>query len=297
MKRAPALRKGDVVRVIAPAGPFEPEAFARGLAVLSRRGYVPRHGRGLFARARYLAGSDDRRVAEWDEAVRDPDARAIIAARGGFGTMRILDRLELAPLLRAPKIVIGFSDLTALHGLLARRGLVSVHGPVVTQLGRVTRPALSAFFRLLESPAPPPPMKRLVRISPGCADGHLFGGNLTLLAHLAGTRYLPSLRGAVLLVEDVRETPYRLDRCFQSLRLSGALAGLAAAVIGHLTECDDQRVKGREVLAECFASLGVPVVAGVPVGHEAENHAFPHGARVRVDADARTLTFLEGAVR
>ncbi len=297
MKRAPALRRGDVVRVIAPAGPFEPEAFTKGLAVLARRGYVPRYGKGLFARARYLAGSDERRVAEWDEAVRDPEARAIIAARGGFGTMRILDRLDLAPLLRAPKVVVGFSDLTAVHGLLAQQGLVSVHGPVVTQLGRLTRSAVTAFFRLLESPAPPPPMTRLARVASGRGEGPLVGGNLTLLAHLAGTRYFPSLRGAVLLVEDVRETPYRLDRSFQTLRLAGTLERLAGVVIGHLTECDDQRVKGRIVLAECFASLGVPVLAGVPVGHEAKNHAVPLGARVRVDAEARALTFLEGAVR
>jgi muramoyltetrapeptide carboxypeptidase len=301
VKRAPALRRGDVVRIVAPAGPFDPVAFDEGIAVLERRGYVARFGNGLRARARYLAGSDERRIDEWNEAVSDGEARAIWAARGGFGAMRILDRLDPRPLVRAPKLVVGFSDITAIHGVLGRAGLISVHGPVMTQLRRVTPASARALWGLLEEQAPPPPLRRLWTVRHGLAQGPLFGGNLTLLAHLAGTRYLPRLRGAVLLVEEVRETPYRLDRSFQSLRLSGALDGVAGILLGHVTGCDDGKLRGRRVLEECFASLGVPVASGAPIGHEDWNLAVPLGARVRLDAGSErsergTLEFLEGAV-
>lgn len=291
MRLPPPLSPGDVVRIVAPAGPFDPEPFEKGLAVLRAHGLVPRYGRGLSSRARYLAGSDERRLAEWNEALADKDARAIWAARGGYGTMRILDRIDPRALARNPRFVVGFSDLTAIHAVLNRAGLVTVHGPVVTQLGRATAPAVRRLFDLVLGRRAPAPFRRLRRVRPGHAEGPLYGGNLTLLAHLAGTAYLPSLEGAVLLVEDIAESPYRLDRAFQSLRLAGVLDGIAGVVIGHLTRCDDDKGgKGRKVLEDLFGSLGVPVVSGAPVGHEDDNHAVLLGAPVRLDATKGILT-------
>ena len=153
----PALRPGDVVRVIAPSSPFDPEPFERGLTILSTRlGVRPRMRADVAARWRYLAGDDARRAEEWREAVADPEARAIFCARGGYGAMRLLPGIDPAPLLARPKLLLGFSDVTALHALLNRAGLATVHGPGVTQLGRLPEEALrhlEAVLRRNGSPA------------------------------------------------------------------------------------------------------------------------------------------------
>lgn len=294
------LRRGDVVRVIAPSSPFDPELLVRGLAVLrDDLGLLPRHREDLYTRRGYLAGDDARRLAEWNEAVADPEARAIFAARGGYGAMRILAGIDPAPLLARPKLVVGFSDLTAIHALLNRAGLATVHGPVLTQLGRAPKEAV-AHLRALIMDSPPGPhpgpaagppdpggglaAPRVVR--PGRAEGPLLGGSLALLAHLCGSGFLPALEGAILALEDVDEKPYRLDRYLTQLRLSGALRGLAGVALGQFTECDWQGLRGAEVVREWAAGLGVPAAEGFAFGHEDANFALPLGARATLVAPA-----------
>jgi muramoyltetrapeptide carboxypeptidase len=282
-------QRGDVVRVIAPASPFEPELLAQGLAILrDRMGLVPRHREDLFARRGYLAGDDARRLAEWREAIADPEARAIFCARGGYGTMRFLDAVDPAPLLARPKVLVGFSDVTALHAVLNRAGLATVHGPVLTQLGRAPDEAvqhLAALLTAAPAPAPsgtPAPGAGLAGravIRPGRVEGPLLGGSLTLLAHLCGTPFLPRLRGAILAIEDVDERPYRLDRYLTQLRLAGALEGLAGVALGQFTDCDDQIARGADVVREWASELGVPAVEGFAFGHEDANFALPLGAQ------------------
>lgn len=288
------LKRGDVVRIVAPASPFDPDLLAKGLAVLrDGMGLVPRYRDDLLARRRYLAGDDARRLEEWREAVSDPDARAIFCARGGYGTMRILPRIDPAPLLAHPKVLVGFSDLTALHAVLNRAGLATVHGPVLTQLGRATPQAVEHLSALLtRAPAPAPSgspargagLTGRATVRPGRADGPLLGGSLTLLAHLCGTPFLPGLRGAILALEDVDERPYRLDRYLTQLRLAGALEGLAGVALGQFSNCDDQEVRGLEVVREWAAELAVPVAEGFAFGHEDGNLAFPLGARATLVA-------------
>lgn len=283
------LKRGDVVRVIAPASAFDPELLASGIVVLrDRMGFEPRHRQDLFTRRRYLAGDDARRLDEWREAVADPEARGIFCARGGYGTMRILARIDPAPLLARPKVLVGFSDVTAVHAALNRAGLATVHGPVLTQLGRAPAEAVDHLAALLtRAPAPEPSgppapgagLSGQAVIRPGRAEGPVLGGSLTLLAHLCGTSFLPSLRGAILALEDVDERPYRLDRYLTQLRLAGALEGLAGVALGQFTECDGQGTRGLEVVREWAAELGVPAVEGFPFGHEDLNLAFPLGTR------------------
>ncbi|MEI7705084.1 MAG: LD-carboxypeptidase, partial [Deltaproteobacteria bacterium] len=156
MIKPPALKRGDVVRIVAPSGPFDPEAFEKGLAVMrDRLGLVPRMRDDIRTRTGYLAGDDARRLAEWHEAASDPEAKAVWCARGGYGSTRLLPRLEAARILHPPKVFVGFSDITALHVLLNRSGLVTVHGPVVTQLGRLGPEALAHLEGLLFGGAPP----------------------------------------------------------------------------------------------------------------------------------------------
>jgi muramoyltetrapeptide carboxypeptidase len=292
----PALRPGDVVRVIAPASPFDPEPFERGLEVLSRRlGLEPRMRDDVAARWRYLAGDDARRIAEWREAVADPEARAIFCARGGYGAMRLLPAIDPAPLLARPKLLLGFSDITALHAHLNRAGLATVHGPGVTQLSRLPGEALvhlDALLRRSASPAGDAPLAAgaglagRATVRAGRATGPLLGGSLTLLSHLAGTPYAPRLAGAILLLEDVGEKPYRLDRYLTHLALTGALRELAGVAIGQLTGCDDANAHGAEVVREAVLALGVPAIEGVPCGHEDANFAVPLGARATLVAPA-----------
>ena len=291
----PKLRRGDPVRVVAPSGPFDPAVLERGLAVLSGRlGLVPRMRSDLSARKGYLAGDDARRAEEWREAVSDPEARAIFCARGGYGAMRILPSIDPAPLLARPKAVVGFSDVTAIHAALNRAGLATVHGPVVTQLGRAPEDAVRHLEALLfedpprpgawDVPAPGAGLVAARTVRPGRASGPLLGGTLTLLAHLAGTPYAPRLDGAILLLEDVGEKPYRIDRCLTQLRLAGALAGVAGLALGRFTACDDGGLLAADVLREAALALGVPAVEGLPVGHEDANFAVPLGVRATLVA-------------
>jgi muramoyltetrapeptide carboxypeptidase len=296
--------------VVAPASPFDPEAFQAGLAVLrGPLGLRPRFRPDVTARAGYLAGDDARRLDEWREAVSDREARAIFCARGGYGTMRLLPAVDPAPLLASPKLLVGFSDVTALHALLNRAGLATVHGPVVTQLGRAPADAVEHLAALLSGAAPrpvawgaPAPGSGLTggaTVTPGRARGPLLGGSLALLAHLCGTPWFPPLEGAILLLEDVGERPYKLDRYLTQLSLSGALSGLAGVAVGQLSDCGGE--EAAEVVRRMVRALGVPSAEGFPFGHEDRNLALPLGPRATLVAPApgeegpARLLFDEGA--
>jgi muramoyltetrapeptide carboxypeptidase len=295
--RPPPLRPRDVVRVIAPSGPVDPAALQRGIDVLrGELGLEVRVRPDVGARRGYLAGDDARRLAEWREAAADPDARAIFCARGGYGAMRLLPDVDPSPLLRAPRWLVGFSDVTALHAVLNRAGLVTVHGPLVTTLGTATPEAKEHLRALLfDGPRKPRGVEGTGVIRSGHASGRLLGGSLTLLAHLCGTPWAPRLDGAILFFEDVDEKPYRLDRYLTQLRLSGALDGVRGVCVGQLTACDpgapDEHgsgatVRAADVVRELVRALGVPALEGLPAGHERANFALPLGAIATLVAPA-----------
>jgi muramoyltetrapeptide carboxypeptidase len=290
---APRLRPGDVVRIVAPAGPAREDELERGLAVLSRR-YVPRYDEGLSARQGYLAGDDDRRARELAAALADPEARAIIALRGGYGTMRLLRRVAPAvdALRAAPKAIIGSSDLCALGGLLQTAGVGWVHGPMVRTLGRTDDASIERLWQVLEDPGSVDDSTLGLRgLSPGRARGPLLGGNLSVLAALAGTGFLPDFTGAVVLFEDVGERPYRLDRLVTQLRLAGVLDAAAGFLLGEFTDCAGgaNDPTPEEVVAGSLTDLGVPVVAGFPTAHGARCFATRMGELVQIDGDAGTF--------
>jgi muramoyltetrapeptide carboxypeptidase len=299
-QRPPALRPGDAVAVVAPASAVPREAFARGLRVLEGR-YQVRYDDEVFSRDGFLAGSDARRASELNRALRDPQVKAILCARGGYGLLRILPLLDADALRVRPRVIVGFSDVTNLlvwaHDTA---GVRAIHGPVLTQLAEVPAADTSALWRLLEEPALPGPWyTELKPVVPGRARGPLVGGNLEVLSRLVGTRYFPRLRGAILVLEERGERPYRLDRTLTQLLLSGVLEGVAAVVVGRLEKCDEPDGTGptaAEVLRERLVPLGVPLCVGAPVGHGERNRAFPFGAPAALDATAGTLELLEGAV-
>lgn len=292
MQKPLPLREGARVAAVAPAGPFDRQLFEAGAAILRQR-YDVVHTEALFARTRFLAGNDDHRLADLMRALSDPEIAGVFAARGGYGSMRLLPRIS--PDRLPPRVLVGFSDITALHLAWQAAGRVSVHGPVLTQLGRLGRDDVARLFEVLEADGPASPLSGTRTIVPGSVEGTLIGGNLSMLTRLLGTPYLPSLSGAVLLLEDVGERPYRLDRMWTHLRLAGAFRELAGICLGDFTECEETEAEFRseDVLRDCAGETGLPCAAGFPIGHGAVNRAVPLGCRVRLDADAKTLTFLE----
>jgi muramoyltetrapeptide carboxypeptidase len=298
--RPPRLAPGDRVAVVAPAGPLDRDALEAGLRVLAGR-YEATWDPGLLSRTRYLAGGDTRRVAELERALASPGTRAIIAARGGYGSLRLLPRVFPAGRRATdpgPRLLVGFSDVTALHAAWQAAGRVSVHGPGLTQLATQPRAVVERLFRLLEDPAAPPPPLAGTPLVGGTAEGPLLGGNLSLLTRLLGTPWLPDLDGAILLLEDVAERPYRIDRMWTHLRLAGVLDRVRGLALGDFTDCEEREGDYllRDVLGELAAEAGIPCVAGLPVGHGAVNVPVPLGCCARVDGGAGQLVFLEPAV-
>jgi muramoyltetrapeptide carboxypeptidase len=300
--KPPRLAIGDRVAVVAPAGPLDRETFDAGLKILARR-YDVAWDPSLLGRVRYLAGDDARRGDELARALADPDARAVIAARGGYGSMRLLTRVwprgAERPAGAGPaKPLVGFSDITVLHAALQTAGRVSVHGPVVTQLAHQPAAIVERLFALLEDETAPPEPVTGTPVVGGVAEGPVLGGNLSLVTRLLGTPWLPDLTGAVLLLEDVGEKPYRIDRMWTHLRLAGVFEKVAGLALGDFTDCDDPDgdFTLRDVLWSLAAEAGLPCVAGLPIGHGAVNVPVALGTRVRLDGGSGTLSFLEPAV-
>jgi muramoyltetrapeptide carboxypeptidase len=302
MMRPPRLRPGDVVAVVAPSGPVFPDAFAAGAQILGERYQLRYDPEALFATQGFLAGPDEQRLERLHAALRDPEVAAVVMARGGHGLLRIASRID-GELLRAqPKPVVGFSDGTVLLALAARAGVAAIHGPVVTQLGRLPSADHAALFALLESSAPALLLDGLSCLRPGRTSGRLLGGNLEVFSRLLGTGLLPELDGTILFFEEVGERPYRLDRLLCHLELAGVLARVAGVVVGDLVSCEepaDARVASPPaalVVREHLDRLAVPVALGARIGHGDRNRALPVGVRAELDATAGTLVALEAAV-
>jgi muramoyltetrapeptide carboxypeptidase len=280
------------------------DAFRAGLEILRSR-YRVVHDDRVLERTGYLAGDDDRRAEELGRYLADPDVRGIVCARGGYGITRILDRLDGDALRRDPKVVVGFSDATALLSFCVLDGQVRpVHGPVVTQLGRLPAADAAWLFRLLEDPEPlgalPFPLRRIGARGGGTVEGRLVGGNLELVSRLVGTPWELDLGAGILLLEEIGERPYRIDRSLTQLRLAGALDGVRAVAVGDLARCeepDGTPPTAAEVVDERLAAFRLPGVAGLPVGHDdAGNRALPIGARCALDLAEARLILEEGAV-
>jgi muramoyltetrapeptide carboxypeptidase len=296
----PRLRPGDPVAVVAPAGMPRAPDLRRGLDLLAAR-YEVLTARDLLALEPHgpLAGTDDARAAELRWAIAHPRAKCIFAARGGYGSARVVDGALLDALVSNPRLVVVFSDLTVLLCGALSRSLRAVHGPMVCQLGTEGREGLFDLLHpLLEVAAPPPPSRSLETLVAGMARGPLVGGNITILSHLVGTGLLPTFQGAILALEDVGERPYRIDRCLVHLEMAGALDGVAGLVFGDLVECEPQGTDwtAREVVTAFCRRIGVPAVIGLPMGHGAWNVPLPLGARVELAATDGVLSFLEPVV-
>jgi muramoyltetrapeptide carboxypeptidase len=278
------------VAVPAPASAaLDPAAARAGLDALRARGLRVEAPRALAAPHGYLSGTDDERAAELNALFARDDLDAIVCLRGGYGVLRILDRLDYAAARAHPKLVVGYSDITALHlALYAKAGLPGVSGPMVhSDWGQIDADTEAHFWRVVGGEAPMeilgPGGEPLHGLRDGDAEGVLLGGNLSLVAALLGTPYLPDLAGALLFLEDIGETPYRLDGLLARLRLAGVLERLGGLVLGAFTDADVP--PGRptftvdEVLAHYAAFVGGPVARGLVYGHFPRKSTLPVGVR------------------
>jgi muramoyltetrapeptide carboxypeptidase len=294
-RRPPLLSDGARVALVAPAGPLRgPPDLARAIENVRAFGWEPAVGEHVLARVGYFAGTDEQRAADFNAALRDDAVDALWCIRGGYGAMRILDAIDYAAALRRPKPVIGYSDITALHAALG------VHADVVTYHAPTARAALSEFSRASLAcalvhggdSAGTAPTARV--LTSGQAHGVLAGGNLALLSALTGTRFAPRLADTILVIEDIDEAVYRVDRMLQQLLLSGMLDGVRAIAFGACTNCEEAADDGArrldDVIGEIAVRLGVPAIAGVPVGHIDDQWTLPLGAAAALDTERRTLT-------
>jgi len=308
------LRPGDTVGLIEPAG-FTDDAFDLELLMETVRamGLVPKAAKHLVQRYGYLAGRDADRAADVQAMFADADVRAVFAVRGGWGCARILPHLDFARIRANPKLLVGFSDITALHlAFAARAGFVTIHGP--NAASSWPRFSWDAFRAVAFDGATPTLVNpegredRLVQRSGrirtfrgGRATGRLLGGNLTVLSTLMGTPWLPDFDGAILFLEDVSEQPYRIDRMLTQLSLSGVLGKVAGVVFGQCTDCGPSGASYggftlSEVLQQHLGALKVPAFQGGLFGHVASQFSLPVGCRAEIDADAGTIRLLEAAV-
>ncbi len=276
--------------VIAPAGPCNRALVFRGLGWLAER-YKVEFDPGLFERTGYLAGSDARRLAELERCLADPGLGAVLVARGGFGLTRVVERTDFGALRRYPKWLVGFSDATALHVEALRAGVSSLHAANVGGLGQGDARARETFRRALEAPSARRELGGLECWTPGRARGPLVGGNLSLLAACASGGRLRVPHGAVLALEDVTESAYRVDRLLTSLFSAGCFDAVAGVVVGDFTDCPPSSgTRVESVLREKLAGLRVPVVAGLPFGHGTLNEPLPFGLPASLDGARGTLT-------
>ena len=304
----PRVREGDVVAIAAAAGPVKEATFDRGLELLGER-FKLRVADDIRRRTGYLAGPDARRVEELNGYLRDPDVRAIVLARGGYGLTRILPELDAAALAADPKPIVGFSDATALLAWAAKAGVRGVHGPMVNKLVDVRAEDVAALARMLVDPAPLGKlawtMADVGSDGGGVREGRLLPGNLALFAHLIGTPWQPDTDGALMMIEEIGEKPYAIDRYLTHLHLAGALRGVRAMIVGDLVRCNDP-ILGPDatddpgpaiaVVDERLRAFGLPGLVGAPVGHGARNAPVPWGAQATIDLDAAALEIHEGAV-
>lgn len=298
----PALRANALIGLIAPAGPaaLDVDAARQWMAA---RGYGLRVFPGVGQREGYLAGSDEVRLNDLHEAFADPAIDAIFCLRGGYGTPRLLDRLDFSLLRANPKPFVGYSDITALHLAIHRyAGFVTFHGPLFNAdlLANKQPPTESSLFSMLSGQLQAgsrlihPPTYPLTTLAPGIACGRLLGGNLSMIAATMGTAYEIDANGIILFIEDVNEPLYRIDRLLTQLRLSGKLAQVAGVLVGDIAGVE---IAGLErLLKQTFEPLCIPLLSGWRSGHCDPNLTLPMGARVRLDAGEKTLVLEQDVV-
>lgn len=307
------LREGSRVALIAPASSFSEEKLANARTNFTNLGFTLVEGKNLYAQNGYLAGTDTQRLADLHEAFANPEIDAIWCIRGGYGCTRLLPHIDFDLIKRNPKPFIGYSDITALHlAIHDKTGLVTFHGPVAAANfpDATLRHFRAALMEPLSEHAITTPDQTAelpgdefvpFLIAPGAAEGVLTGGNLSLLAALAGTPWMPSFRDRIVCIEDVGEQPYRIDRMLTQLLQATDLSRAAGIALGVFSGCkpkgDGPSQSLEETLNDKLGGLGIPVIYDIPFGHVDLQATLPFGINAALDTEKGSLTLLEKAVK
>lgn len=278
------------------------DVYRNGVALLQHRGYNIVQYREDIAAHGYLADTDEVRIAEMNAMLRNPDIKLLICARGGYGTMRLLPYLDYEAAKQFPKILVGYSDITALHlALYEKADWIGLSGHLVVEWENLSARSEKLFWDLVTGNTPQtlvaPHNQKMKPFRNGVAEGKLFGGNLALVTYLIGTPYLPNLEGAILFLEDIGEKVYALDRMFAKLKLAGILDKLGGLVLGHFTEIPE--VKGaltlQQVFADYLSEMPYPIATNLCYGHFTNKNCMPVGIQTRLEVSEQrvNLHYLE----
>ncbi|HLH80164.1 MAG TPA: LD-carboxypeptidase [Chthonomonas sp.] len=313
MRPPPRLRAGDQIGIIAPSGPVPSEELFQAKSFIEQRGYKVVLGDHVLVQHptnNYLAGTDEERFSDLQSFLRRPEIAAIFCARGGYGVQRLYPKLTPELFDGPPKIVTGYSDITALHLAISHyTDWITFYSPNATSLirldGAKSEVALNCFWKMLEEPQPfgtlPASPQTIETLVGGVSEGPLAGGCLSLLAHACGSRFQPDFCGKLVLIEDVNEPVYRVDRYLTQLLNAGILQEAAGFIVGTVTgwrkhEQEDSSNQLYSLWEDLLLPLGKPTIVGFPFGHEPNPLTLPLGTRAQLDADAKTLTILEPSV-
>lgn len=281
------LRRGDRIAIVSPAGIIKPQLVYNCLPVLADRGWIPYVGENTFNRAGTYAGTDEERYEDLANALLDPDTRAIICARGGYGCVHLLEQLDRLPLRDDPKWVVGYSDISALHALMTSKGIKSIHAPMtkhIAQSAGLDDDSLLLFSEL-EGATPDLEVEGSSFNRSGVAEGLLVGGNLAVVAGLVSTPFDVIKPGRILFIEDIAEPIYKVERILYTLRLSGALGSLAGLIVGQFTDYapDRNSQSMEEMISRMVAPFDFPVAYNFPIGHVDHNVPMICSSTVRLE--------------
>jgi len=286
MIKPPSLIKGDAIGLVAPARQVSEAEMQAAINIFKQRGYRPVVGQHLYDAEHQFAGSDDVRTADMQQMIENPEIKAIVAARGGYGCVRLVDKLNFDPLLACPKWLVGYSDLTVFHSHFSRIGLQSLHASMPINFAENSPESLQSLFDAMEGQTihyqwPTASLNRS-----GKAVGPLVGGNLSVLYSLLGSRSFPDTRNCILFLEDLDEYLYHIDRMMMALKRAGALQNLSGLIVGGLHKMHDNNIpfgkSAEEIIHQAVDEYGFPVAFGFPAGHQTDNRALVLGAEVKM---------------
>ncbi|HOR86033.1 MAG TPA: LD-carboxypeptidase [Bacillota bacterium] len=304
--KAKRLKIGDTIGMVAPASPSDSSKVEKAVKYLNNLGYIVKAGKSVFSSRGYLAGGDELRAFDINNMFEDDEVNAVFCLRGGYGSQRILDLIDFQLIRKNPKIFMGYSDITALlNAIYQKCGLITFHGPMggdfAGGLGKQTKRAMKNALESTEpiGEIPNPEIPEIV--AEGKGKGALVGGNLSIVAASLGTPYEINTQGCVLLLEDVFEEPYSVDRMLTQLRLAGKFKDVSGIILGDWGNLEpeepEKSLSFEEVFKDIFEDIGKPVIKGLKIGHCKPNITVPIGAEVSIDTDTVTLCVLESAVK
>ena len=292
MKKTPTLSPGSSLGVCAPSSCFDIEKFNSGIQILEDLGFKVKVPEEIFKRKRYLAGNDVLRARVINQFFSDPDIDGIICARGGFGSMRILDHLNWSTIRQNPKPFIGFSDNTAvLLSIVGETGNLVVHGPTVVSLANAEKETIDAFYNTLAGSLDKIDVTNGRILKSGKCTGVLKGGNLSTISHLLGTRFQPDFKNTILFIEDIGESAYKIDRMLTQMKMAGLFEGIRGVIIGSFENCDNYGYI-EEILVEIYEEYNIPVLSGLDSGHGKINLSLCMGTHIKMDTEPARIQWV-----